>query len=246
LIAALSTNSSSWGSSSSSRPGNSKELAMQHVPLPGGSGSKRGGVVGVPPAAVQAAAPALHLAFVVLENSTFTCPDNIDFLVKVQLMSNPGSTGQPHNRSGSGTASINGSSSLDNNHNSSIGGSSDCSFPQLLVAIARALLGGALGNTSPSLCSKTSSSTTSSSSISSCRSCLHAACSVLMNLSHQGDEAAAAVAGAGGLALAVEVLQQSLGQAGQDSHRLWRQVGFCQGGKRVCVIPRKLSRSLCY
>ena len=219
-IAALSTDSSSSG-------GSSKGPSIQQA----ANNSSRCGVVGVSLAAVQAAAPALHLAFVVLENSTFTCPDNISFLVQAQLSSDSEPAAEPPEGSGRGSANINSSSNdLNLNIDSSSSGSTSCSFPELLVAVARALLVGALESSSSTSSAGTSNSSSNSSS-GSCRSALHAACSVLMNLSHQGEEAAAAVAGAGGLGLAVEVLQQSLGHALQDTHKLWRQVGAGGSGR---------------
>jgi hypothetical protein len=137
----------------------------------------------VAPGGPCAAAKQLHLLLAVLENATFTCPDNGAALVRLQLV--------PGGKSGSGSRPS--SQQEQQQRDGDDGGAAATtpggamSFPAVVVSIVQAL------RQDTAACPA-----------------LHVALSVLMNLSHQNPTGGAAISRAGGLAAAAGTLLQLL------------------------------------
>lgn len=137
------------------------------------------------PGGAAAVAQQLHLLLLVLENATFTCPDNGTALVEVQV--GPGSkSSSKTSKQQQGSAANAASAPSDQQVQS---------FPAVLVGVARALLLDVHQEQA--------------------RTALHVALSVLMNLIHDNRDGGVLICGVGGMDVAADIystlLQDSQG-----------------------------------
>lgn len=142
------------------------------------------------PGGAAAAAQQLHLLLLVLENATFTCPENGTALVEAQV--GPGSkSSSKASKQQQGSAAEAASAQSDQQVQS---------FPAVLVGVARALLQDVHQEQA--------------------RTALHVALSVLMNLIHDNRDGGVLICGVGGMDVAADIYSTLLQDSQGDHEAL--------------------------